>query len=159
MKQLLLKDADKVVKLLKKQGLTISTAESCTGGLLSGAITAVSGSSDVFNAGIVTYSNDAKMKYLGVKEETLRKYGAVSKETAYEMSMGIKEANGADIGVGITGIAGPTGGTDEKPVGLVYIGVNGVVTKNIFSGEREDVRLKAVVKALNMVSDFVENNH
>ncbi|MBQ4542888.1 MAG: nicotinamide-nucleotide amidohydrolase family protein, partial [Clostridia bacterium] len=88
LKHLLLKDADKVVKLLKKQGLTISTAESCTGGLLSGAITAVSGSSDVFNAGIVTYSNDAKMKYLGVKEETLRKYGAVSKETAYEMSMG-----------------------------------------------------------------------
>lgn len=156
---MLLKDADKVVKLLKKHKLTISTAESCTGGLLSGAITAVSGSSDVFNAGIVTYSNDAKMKYLGVKEETLQKYGAVSEQTAYEMSMGVKEKNGADIGVGITGIAGPTGGTEEKPVGLVYIGVNGVVTKNIFAGEREDVRQQAVVKALNMVLDFVENNH
>lgn len=156
---MLLKDADKVVKLLKKHKLTISTAESCTGGLLSGAITAVSGSSDVFNAGIVTYSNDAKMKYLGVKEETLQKYGAVSEHTAYEMSMGVKEKNGADIGVGITGIAGPTGGTEEKPVGLVYIGVNGVVTKNIFAGEREDVRQQAVVKALNMVLDFVENNH
>ena len=156
---MLLKDASKVVDLLKKHNLTISTAESCTGGLLSGAITAVSGSSDVFSAGIVTYSNDAKMKYLGVKEETLQKYGAVSEQTAYEMSMGVKEVNCADVGVGITGIAGPTGGTEEKPVGLVYIGVNGVVTKNIFTGDREEVRKSAVVKALNMVSDFVENNH
>lgn len=156
---MLLKDANKIVELLKKYNLTVSTAESCTGGLLSGAITAVSGSSEVFNAGIVTYSNEAKMKYLGVKEETLSNYGAVSRQTALEMSMGVKKANCSDIGVGITGIAGPTGGTAEKPVGLVFISVNDVVTENHFDGDRDNVRKSAVVKALNMLYDFVENNH
>lgn len=156
---MLLKDASKVVELLKKHKLTISTAESCTGGLLSGAITSVSGSSDVFNAGIVTYSNDAKMKYLGVKKETLDKFGAVSENTALEMSNGVKSVNNSHIGVGITGIAGPTGGTEAKPVGLVYISVNDIVTKNIFAGDREQVRNSAVTKALDMICEFIAKNY
>jgi len=154
---LLLKDAETVVNLLNEKKLTISAAESCTGGLLSAAITEVSGASSVLNAGIVTYSNDAKQKYLGVKSDTLQKYGAVSKYTALEMSDGIRKANNADIGVGITGIAGPTGGTADKPVGLVYISVNEVVTENHFSCSREDVRNAAVEKALKMVLEYIKN--
>ena len=119
---MLLKDANKIVELLKKYNLTVSTAESCTGGLLSGAITAVSGSSEVFNAGIVTYSNEAKMKYLQVKKDTLDKYGAVSEETAREMAEGIAKVNQAQVGVSVTGVAGPGGGTPEKPVGMVCFG-------------------------------------
>ena len=154
---MLLKDAEAVVNSLNEKKLTISAAESCTGGLLSAAITEVSGASSVLNAGVVTYSNEAKQRYLGVKSETLQKYGAVSKYTALEMSDGIKKANNADIGVGITGIAGPTGGTDEKPVGLVYIAVNEVVAENHFSGSREEVRAAAVNKALKMVLEYINN--
>lgn len=154
---MLLKDASEAVELLKKKNYTISAAESCTGGLFCGAITEVPGASEVFNAGIVTYSNDAKMKYLGVKKETLEQYGAVSEYTALEMSVGIRKANGADIGVGITGIAGP-GGTEKKPAGLCYISVNEIVTENHFHGDREQVRSCAVKKALEMVFDYLKNN-
>jgi len=113
----------KLVELLLRNKLTVSTAESCTGGMVSQLITNVPGSSEVFGFGVCTYANQAKMKMLGVKEETLEKYGAVSEQTAMEMARGVKELSGSDISLSLTGIAGPGGGTEQKPVGLVYIGV------------------------------------
>ena len=118
----------RVVKLLMEKNMTLSSAESCTGGLFSQEVTNISGASQIFDRGIVTYSNNAKMEELGVKAETLAAFGAVSKETAYEMAEGVREVSGTDIGVSVTGIAGPTGATKDKPVGLVYIGIS---TKDI----------------------------
>ena len=115
---------ERLVALLAEKQLKISSAESCTGGLFAALITEVSGSSGVFDESIVTYSNEAKMRELGVRKATLDRVGAVSRETAYEMTRGICRRTGADIGVGITGIAGPTGGTDKKPIGTVYVGIN-----------------------------------
>lgn len=114
---------ERLVALLKNRGMYISSAESCTGGLFSALITDVAGASDVFCESIVTYSNEAKMRELGVRSETLEKYGAVSENTAREMAEGICSHTGADVGVGITGIAGPGGGTLQKPVGTVYAGI------------------------------------
>lgn len=113
-----------LIKMLLEKGKTISTAESCTGGLLSKMITDVSGSSEVFGFGVCTYANEAKMKMLSVKEETLKEHGAVSEQTAMQMADGIRNLSGSDIALSLTGIAGPGGGTDEKPVGLVYLGVS-----------------------------------
>lgn len=112
-----------VVEKLTKNNLKLATAESCTGGLLSGRITAVSGASEVFDCGVCSYANEIKHKVLGVSEETLNTLGAVSAETALQMAEGVKNLADADIGASTTGIAGPTGGTDEKPVGLVYVGI------------------------------------
>ena len=112
-----------VVKKLMEKGLKVATAESCTGGLVSERITRVSGSSEVFDCGICSYANEIKHKLLGVSETTLTVLGAVSAEAAVQMAEGVKKLSGADIGVSTTGIAGPTGGTPEKPVGLVYVGV------------------------------------
>ena len=113
-----------VVRLLREKGGTVATAESCTGGLLSKRITDIPGSSEVFPMGVVTYSNGAKTKLLGLPEETFRKYGAVSPQTARSMAEGVRNLSGADYGVGITGIAGPGGGTPEKPVGLIYLALS-----------------------------------
>ena len=110
-------------KFLCENDLTISTAESCTGGMVAAKLISYSGISNVFLEGAITYSNESKMKRLGVKKETLDKYGAVSKETAEEMAKGIAIASGSKVSIVTTGIAGPGGGTKEKPVGLVYIGV------------------------------------
>ncbi|MGL5648379.1 MAG: competence/damage-inducible protein A [Clostridium sp.] len=144
-----------VGKLLVEKGLTIGTAESCTGGLLGGTLIDYPGISEVFLEGAITYSNEAKMRTLGVKEETLAKIGAVSPETAIEMAEGIRNRCNSSIGVSTTGIAGPGGGTEEKPVGLVYIAVatesGAVVSKNIFNGDRNSVRRKACLKALDMI--------
>ena len=133
-----------LVELLQKRGLHISTAESCTGGLLSALITEVSGASDVFNETIVTYSNEAKMREISVKQKTLDKFGAVSRHTAKEMAFGICARTGADIGVGITGIAGPGGGTPEKPVGTVFVGISICGEMSVYhlliGGGRNDVR-------------------
>jgi nicotinamide-nucleotide amidase len=107
-------------ELMMQTGTTIAIAESCTGGLISAKLTEIPGISRVFNRGIITYSNQAKIENLGVKSETLEKYGAVSRETAIEMAEGIMRVSGTDLGVSVTGIAGPDGGTSEKPVGLVY---------------------------------------
>lgn len=141
-----------IVKNLKDKQMTISIAESCTGGMLSSSIVDVPGSSEVFLEGMVTYSNEAKIKRLGVKEETLNTYGAVSKETAIEMAKGIKERSNADIGLSITGIAGPSGGTKEKPVGLVYSAIcfkqNTYVFENIYGGDRYKVRQRATMQLL-----------
>ena len=149
-----------VVKLLADRGFTITCAESCTGGLLSGRIINVPGVSDVYKAGFITYSNKAKRNLLGVKKNTLKKYGAVSKQTAREMAAGAAKAAKADVAVAVTGIAGPDGGTPEKPVGLVYIGcsVKGKVTvkKCRFSGNRGQIRESAVVAALKLVRKCVE---
>ncbi|MGF7016398.1 nicotinamide-nucleotide amidase [Lachnospiraceae bacterium PF1-21] len=148
-----------VVKLLKAKGYTLATAESCTGGLLSGRLINVAGISEVFKEGFVTYANEAKMRSLGVKEETLAQYGAVSKETAREMSEGVCQVTGADVGISVTGIAGPDGGTKEKPVGLVYIGctVKGEtrVEEFFFTGNRKKNRDYAVVRALTLLREEI----
>lgn len=151
-----------VVAELKKQGKTLATAESCTGGLLAKRITDVSGSSAVFEMGCVTYANRIKEKLLGVPHETLEQYGAVSEQTARAMAEGIVRESGADVGVGITGIAGPEGGTKEKPVGLVYIalsdGKNTWVSERRPAGRmksREWHRHTAASKALDMVRRFL----
>lgn len=126
-----------LVEKLKAAHKTVAFAESCTGGLIAKRITDVSGASEVFGFGFVTYANEAKMKLLGVSPETLEKHGAVSPETAREMALGAKRVSGADIAVSVTGIAGPTGGTPEKPVGLVYMGVafeGGVETCKLMLG-------------------------
>lgn len=148
----------KIVELLKEQRLTISFAESCTGGLLAGTLVNVSGSSDVFHESVVTYSNEAKMKYLNVQKETLDTFGAVSRETAIEMAKGIQKQADADIGVSITGVAGPTGGTIDKPVGLVYIAVaykNTYVFEHQFKGDRLKVRQASVINALAHILEVV----
>ena len=148
-----------VVKLLAEKKMTISSAESCTGGLFSALITNVPGASDILNEAFVTYANSAKMKYLGVKEETLEKHGAVSHETAFEMAEGLCARTGADVTVGITGIAGPGGGTKEKPVGLVYAGVcvNGKteVIEMRHDGTREQVREKTCIEVLKNIKSRI----
>lgn len=150
---------NEVVLLLKSSNKTIATAESCTGGMLSAAITSVSGASDVFGFGVCTYANEAKIRLLGVDEKTLSRVGAVSAEIAAQMATGIKRLSGADIGVGITGIAGPLGGTKQKPVGLVYIGVCGektyVYDLLYENANRHDVRKAAVSHALELVRRLV----
>lgn len=136
----------------------IGTAESCTGGLLAAALTAIPGSSAVFERGFVAYTNTAKHELLGVSEEKLTQYGAVSKETATAMVAGTLAWTPVELAVGITGIAGPGGGSDTKPVGLVYIGV-GVenytpqIARCVFEGDREAVRNASVLKALNMLRE------
>ena len=142
-----------VAQMLIEKKLTVSTAESCTGGLLAGTLINYPGISEVFLEGVVTYSNEAKMKRLGVKKETLEKFGAVSSQTAEEMASGIAREAGTNVGISTTGIAGPDGGTDEKPVGLVYVGlcINGDVKSKAFNlfGSRETVRRRAVLSALD----------
>jgi nicotinamide-nucleotide amidase len=147
--------AQAVVALLTERRQTVATAESCTGGLLSGRLTEVSGSSAVFHMGVVTYSNEAKSDLLKIPKALIASVGAVSPEVARAMAERVREMSGADYGIGITGIAGPGGGSDEKPVGLVYIGLAtaaGVThTKNQFFGLRADVRLRATQTALDML--------
>ncbi len=144
-----------VVRLLNKYELTVTTAESCTGGLLAGRIVNVPGASDVFREGFITYSNKAKRKLLDVNKATLKKYGAVSKETVREMAAGGAFAADSDICIAITGIAGPDGGTEDKPVGLVYMACymdgNVTVEKYQFKGNRSKVREQSVVKALDLL--------
>lgn len=136
-----------VVRLFKEKKITISTAESCTGGLLAKMLTDIPGSSEYFIYGVVTYSNDAKKKLLNVKEATLRKYGAVSEETAIEMVKGLRRLIKTDICVSITGIAGPDGGSKNKPVGTVVFGLllnnKLFVYKKLFRGDRETIREKS----------------
>ena len=130
----------KIVKLLSKKKLTVSFAESCTVGLLASSITSVSGSSKVFNMGLVTYSNKAKTKLLKVTKKTIRKYGAVSYENCLEMVKNLSKISKSNISISITGIAGPNGDTKEKPVGLVYIGLKKgrktIIKKNLFKNKQ-----------------------
>ena len=146
---------DVVVNLLLKNGLKLSTAESCSGGLLSGKIINVSGASKVFEEGFITYSNKEKEKYLKVKKESLDKYGAVSSQVAKEMVLGTAKKTGSQACIAITGLAGPEGGSKEKPVGLVYIAVflnNNVEVKEYrFNGNRQSIRERTVVMALDLL--------
>ena len=142
-----------VAKLIINKNLTISVAESCTGGMVSSYLINYPGISSVFMEGCVTYSNEAKIKSLGVKKETLDKFGAVSEQTAIEMAKGIAKRYNTNIGLATTGIAGPEGGSDEKPVGLVYFGIyiNGktISKRYIFNGNRQQIRLRATKTILN----------
>ena len=145
-----------VADQLIERNLTLAAAESCTGGMFGAAMTDVPGISAVFDRSLVTYSNEAKMQELGVREETLEQYGAVSEETAREMAEGVREASGADIGISVTGIAGPDGGTEEKPVGTVYYALatkdHTVSRKTIWNtGNRRSNRNYAVLNMLDMI--------
>ncbi|MGN1098390.1 MAG: competence/damage-inducible protein A [Clostridia bacterium] len=144
-----------VVELLRQKGKTLATAESCTGGMIGRQITSVPGASQVYGFGFITYANEAKEKLLGVKRETLAAHGAVSPETAREMAEGARRVSGADIAVAVTGIAGPDGGTPEKPVGLVYVGISSEsgtrAVKLNLSGNRERIRIRTCLHALDLV--------
>lgn len=149
--------AMEILDELIKKNMTVSTAESCSGGLLASAFVDLAGASAVFLNGAVTYSNESKVKVLGVKEETLNSVGAVSEDTARQMAEGIKRVVKTDIGLSTTGIAGPDGGTPEKPVGLVYIGVsikNDTIVKRLdLKGTRTEIRKQTVLEVLNTLKE------
>jgi nicotinamide-nucleotide amidase len=151
--------AELILALLRERGLTLATAESCTGGLVSVRLTDVPGSSDVFVGGIVAYSNDVKAVQLGVPEDVLREHGAVSAETAAAMARGARERLDADVAVSVTGVAGPDGGTEEKPVGLVFLHASGPMGEQQlrfdFPGDRATIRGRAAVAALHLVRRLV----
>ena len=153
----------KVSTLLKKQKLTVATAESCTGGLIAHTLTNVSGSSNYFDRGIISYSNTAKMELLDVPEELFRKHGAVSKLVAKAMAEGVRIKSNVDIGIATTGVAGPTGGTKEKPVGLVYIAVSTSnkteVKKFQFLGDRLQNKESTCIEALQMILNILTIQH
>ena len=145
-----------LINLLIKKKMKISVAESCTGGLLASAVTSISGASKIFNLGLITYSNQAKIKILKVNKNIIKRFGAVSSECCYEMVNNLSKISKANINVSITGIAGPRGGTKKKPVGLVYIGVkkgNKIeITRCLFKSKKRSLIQKATVKkALNLV--------
>lgn len=151
--------ARKIGEALKARGLTLATAESCTGGWAAMALTAIPGSSDWFERGYVTYSNAAKREDLGVAEETLRRHGAVSEEVAREMAAGALERARAQVALAITGVAGPSGGTKDKPVGLVCFAwaLGSKITSQTrrFAGDRESVRRQSVLHALEGVLELL----
>ncbi|MBV6506415.1 MAG: Nicotinamide-nucleotide amidohydrolase PncC [Syntrophorhabdaceae bacterium] len=153
----------RIGKMLKERGLKIAVAESCTGGLISSRITDISGASDYFEAGITTYSNESKIRLLNVPEDIIDRYGAVSEETAKAMAEGVKKTVHADIGVSVTGIAGPTGGTEGKPVGTVFIGLATkkatYVRKFFFDGNRLEIRRKTSDAAFMLVEEYLEGEH
>jgi nicotinamide-nucleotide amidase len=148
-----------VLDLLRERGLTLGTAESCTGGLVAASLTAVPGASDVFRGSIVAYANEVKAGRLGVGEAVLEEHGAVSAEAAAAMAAGAREALGVDVAVAVTGVAGPGGGTAEKPVGLVFlhaVGPDGELARRLdFPGDRETIRLRSAVAALHLVRALV----
>ena len=153
--------SQKVVKLLTKKKLKISFAESCTGGLLSSAITSISGSSKIFTLGLVTYSNQAKINMLKVSKNIIRKQGAVSYETCLSMVKNLNKISKTNISVSVTGIAGPKGGTKKKPVGLVFIcikkGNKTLVKKHLFKNKKRiSIQRAAVIKSLNLILNFLK---
>lgn len=152
---------EKLVSLLLEKGLTVTTAESCTGGMIASKIVNVSGASEVFHAGFVTYANSAKEAYAGVLSETLQTYGAVSSQVALEMARGVAKTAGAEVGISVTGIAGPGGGSVEKPVGLVYIGCHVCGKTDYkefhFTGDRLTIRQNSAKEAINFAIEMLEN--
>lgn len=150
----LLQQAAEILNRFRQRKIVLATAESCTGGLLAGLFTEIPGSSDVFERGFVTYSNAAKTELLGVPVEIINKHGAVSAETAMAMAGGVLKNSHADIAISTTGIAGPGGGTPEKPVGLVYIGIavgdKVSAVRNNFSGSRNEIRLATIESAISL---------
>ena len=156
----MLKEANKVINLLKNKKISLSIAESCTGGMLSQSITSVNGASKVFKFGIVTYSNQSKIKYLNVPSKIIKKYGAVSKQCCSAMVNNLSKISKAKINIAITGIAGPKGGSKLKPVGLVYIGIKKnskiIINEHMFKNKnRKTIRINSVKKALKLISDFI----
>ena len=152
---------NKLLELLSKHQLKIATAESCTGGLVAGVLCDISGISAYFEEGYITYSETAKMKNLGVLEETIAHFGIVSCEVAEEMAMGAAERANADCAIATTGVAGPTGGTEDNPVGTVCFACvvkDQVLTERmIFSGTRMEIRMQAAVYAIEMLCDYIES--
>lgn len=148
--------SEKTIAILKSAGITCATAESCTGGGIGAALTSVAGSSEVFLGGVISYANVVKEQVLGVPAEVLAEHGAVSSETAAAMAQGARRLTGADLAVAVTGVAGPGGGSPEKPVGTVWFGLAsaaGVRTeKKLFMGDRESVRAQTVTHALGILS-------
>lgn len=153
---------NKLIEILKEENLIITTAESCTGGLIASKLVDVSGASSVFERGYITYSEKAKVEELGVSEESIKAYGVVSEDVAREMAIGVARKTGADVSISITGIAGPDGGTKEKPVGLVYIACfvkgNDYVLKQIFSRSREEIRENAANEAISFTLKMLTRN-
>ena len=151
-----------VLDLCRARGLTLATAESCTGGLVAAQLTSVPGSSDVFLGGVVAYSNEVKARELGVPEATLERFGAVSEEAAEAMAAGARERLGADVAVSVTGVAGPGGGTPEKPVGLVFLHAQGpegsLAPRLDFPGDREAIRGRATAAALHLVRTLLSQS-
>jgi nicotinamide-nucleotide amidase len=158
----LLTQAEKLLAEARARGVKIATAESCTGGLIAGLLTEIAGSSDVVERGFVTYSNEAKEELLGVSRELLARHGAVSAEVARAMALGALKHARADIAVAVTGVAGPAGGTRQKPVGLVYLAAargGHVIARECRFGDigRREVRLKSVDAAMEMLSDLLQS--
>jgi nicotinamide-nucleotide amidase len=150
-------DLPALLDLYRRRGWMIATAESCTGGLIAATLTEIAGSSDVLDRGFVTYSNDAKTDMLGVPAEMIGQYGAVSAEVAGAMAQGALDRSRATVAVSVTGVAGPGGGSTEKPVGLVYIGLarrdqpEPLIERHVFDGRRHEVRLQTVVRAIDLL--------
>ena len=156
-----MKPNKKIVNLLKKKKLKIAFAESCTGGLLSKSITSVSGSSKVFNLGLVAYSNESKIKVLKISRKIIKKYGAVSEQVCKAMAKNVSKIGNTNMSVSVTGIAGPSGGTKKKPIGLVYVGIkkgNRVeVKKYLFKNKgRAYIQRAAVSKSLGLILSFLK---
>lgn len=153
---------DEIVTLLSQNRQTVATAESCTGGMIASTIVSMPGVSEVFGEGYVTYSNEAKIKNLSVSADTLEQFGAVSEQTASEMASGVRRQANSDYGIATTGIAGPDGGTKEKPVGLVYIScASASQVKTIkcqFKGNRTEVRRQATEQALQLLLTCIKEN-
>ena len=152
---------NKVIKLLTKKKLKISFVESCTGGLLSSSVTSISGSSKVFTIGLISYSNQSKIKILKVPKKLIVKYGAVSYETCLSMVKNLNKISKTNISVSITGVAGPNGGTKQKPVGLVFVGIKKgnkiLVKKYLFKNKKRiSIQKSAVYKALNLILSFAK---
>ena len=150
---------NQIAKTLTRKKFTLSVCESCTGGMLGSIITQVPGSSKYFPGGIIAYSNEVKQKIVGVKPTTLKKYGAVNAEVVREMAQGVRKRFKSDIGIGITGIAGPSGGSKRKPVGMVYIGIaynkRILAEKYLFKGNRDQIRKKACKQALVLLNHLL----
>lgn len=155
--------AEDIGQALRAKKKTLAVAESCTGGKLGDMLTEVPGSSDYFLGGVISYSNDSKTNMLGVERETLKTKGAVSEEVALQMAAGARRALGADIGVGITGVAGPGGSTATKPIGLVYIAVSSieasVCRKSLFKGSRSSIKKQSAERALAMLKGLLDKIH
>lgn len=157
----LLAFAESLLAQCRDKGVMVATAESCTGGLIAGLLTEIAGSSDVVDRGFVTYSNEAKVAMLGVHEEVIKTYGAVSEAVAKEMAQGALEHSRAQLSVAVTGVAGPGGGSAEKPVGTVHLAVarEGRGTQHVkcvFDGSRADVRMQTVEKAIEAMMDAIQ---
>jgi|TARA_B110000285_G_C15102114_1_gene605620 nicotinamide-nucleotide amidase len=154
------KNVKQIVNLLKNKKITLSVAESCTGGMLAQVITSVEGASKVFRFGIITYSNASKIRYLKVPVKIIKKYGAVSEECCYSMVNNLSKISKANLNIAITGVAGPTGGSKLKPVGLVYVGIkkdNKIkINEYLFKNKkRENIRIDSVKKSLELIKNFI----